>query len=181
MDAYDYRVEIVKLSDVDGGGFLATVPKLPGCISDGETPDEALKNIEDAIKCWLDTAKELGREIPKADEYKSEDEFSGRLSLRIPKSLHKAISIQAEKEGCSINQLITMYVSMGVGNEFGKNQVSINVDTSFDTFQKLVNEQLNEQWKNYVVKKSLVEDNRGVKINLGNSYSDARGSYLNIY
>lgn len=151
MGAYDYKVEIVKLSDIDGGGFLATVPKLPGCMSDGETPEEALKNIEDAIKCWLDTARELGRAIPEADEHKSEDEFSGRLSLRIPKSLHKAISIQAEREGCSINQLITMYVSMGVGNEFGKNQMSININApSFDTFQGLVN----EQWKEYTVGKN---------------------------
>lgn len=75
MGVYDYKVEIVKLSDIDGGGFLATVPKLPGCMSDGETPEEALKNIEDAIRCWLDTAKELGRAIPEADEHKSEEDW----------------------------------------------------------------------------------------------------------
>ena len=153
MSTHNYRVEIIKLSDADGGGFLATVPKLPGCMSDGETPDEALKNVEDAIKCWLDTAKELGREIPDADEYKSEDEFSGRLSLRIPKSLHRTISTQAEKEGCSINQLITMYISMGVGNEFGKNQVLINIDASTDVFQKLVY----EQWKKQIGRASCRE------------------------
>jgi predicted RNase H-like HicB family nuclease len=66
----NYKVEIVKLSEKDGGGYLAHVPKLPGCMSDGETPEEASKNIQDAIKCWIETAKELGREIPEFDEYK---------------------------------------------------------------------------------------------------------------
>lgn len=162
MNKYEYKVEIIKLSDADGGGFLATVPKLPGCMSDGETPDEALKNVENAIMCWLDTAQELGRVIPSPDEYKAEEEFSGKLSLRIPKSLHKTITIQAEKEKCSINQLITMYISMGVGNEFGKNQVWINVDTIPDIYQSMVS----EQWKNKV----SPENNKGVKFDLNSLF-----------
>ena len=121
---YDYKVEITKLSDDDGGGFLATVPKLPGCMSDGETREEALGNIDDAIKCWIETAKELGRTIPRADNYKTEDDFSGKLTLRIPKTLHKMLSEQADREECSINQLLTTYISLGVGNEFGKSEVN---------------------------------------------------------
>lgn len=115
VDKYNYKVEIIKLSEDDGGGFLAEVPKLPGCISDGETREEALINVQDAMKSWIDTAKELKRKIPLPEEYKEEEDFSGKLSLRIPKSLHKNISQQAEKEGCSINQLIMMYVSIGIG------------------------------------------------------------------
>ncbi len=45
----DYAIRIEKLSAEDGGGYLATVPDLPGCMSDGETPEEALNNIQDAI------------------------------------------------------------------------------------------------------------------------------------
>jgi antitoxin HicB len=48
----------------DGGGFLATVPDLPGCMSDGETPQEALAGVQDAIVCWIEEARELGRAIP---------------------------------------------------------------------------------------------------------------------
>jgi predicted RNase H-like HicB family nuclease len=48
----------------DGGGFLATVPDLPGCMSDGETPEEAVTNVQDAILAWIEAARELGREIP---------------------------------------------------------------------------------------------------------------------
>ena len=44
--------------------FLVEVPELPGCKSDGETPQEALANAYDAIACWIEAAKELGREVP---------------------------------------------------------------------------------------------------------------------
>ncbi|MFN0011020.1 MAG: type II toxin-antitoxin system HicB family antitoxin [Phycisphaerales bacterium] len=42
------------------GGFVATIPSLPGCISQGDTREEALANIADAADLWLDTAAELG-------------------------------------------------------------------------------------------------------------------------
>jgi predicted RNase H-like HicB family nuclease len=63
--ALDYPVHIVKLSPQDGGGYLATVPLLPGCMSDGETPEEALRNIQDAITAWIDAAKEWGQPVPE--------------------------------------------------------------------------------------------------------------------
>jgi antitoxin HicB len=60
-----YAVLIEPLSENDGGGFLATVPDLTGCMSDGETREAAARNIEDAIACWLEEAKALGRDIPQ--------------------------------------------------------------------------------------------------------------------
>jgi antitoxin HicB len=60
----DYTVVIEPLSDDEGGGFLATVPDLPGCMSDGDTREEAARNVEDAIACWLEEARALGRPIP---------------------------------------------------------------------------------------------------------------------
>ena len=59
----DLRIEIEPLSDEDGGGYLATVPDLPGCMSDGETPDEARANVQDAIRAWLATAEQADRPI----------------------------------------------------------------------------------------------------------------------
>lgn len=60
----DYAVLIEPLSEDEGGGFLATVPDLPGCMSDGETRAEAAANADDAIAEWLDAAAALGRAIP---------------------------------------------------------------------------------------------------------------------
>lgn len=64
MAARDYAVVIEPLPEEDGGGFLATVPDLPGCMSDGETRAEAAANAEDAIAAWLEEATALGRPIP---------------------------------------------------------------------------------------------------------------------
>jgi antitoxin HicB len=50
MVSLRYPVIVSPLSDEDGGGFLATVPDLPGCMSDGETPAEAIENVRDAIE-----------------------------------------------------------------------------------------------------------------------------------
>jgi antitoxin HicB len=61
----EYAVVIEPLSDEDGGGFLATVPDLPGCMSDGDTREEAARNVEDAIASWLEEARLVGRAIPE--------------------------------------------------------------------------------------------------------------------
>jgi antitoxin HicB len=61
----DYAVRIERLAESDGGGHLATVPDLPGCMSDGETPEEALKNVQEAIASWIEAAKEWKIDIPQ--------------------------------------------------------------------------------------------------------------------
>lgn len=60
----DYPLLIEPLSPEDGGGYLATVPDLPGCMSDGETRELAARNVADAIKAWIKEAHALGREPP---------------------------------------------------------------------------------------------------------------------
>lgn len=64
MKPQDYAVAIRPLSVEDSGGYLAIVPDLPGCKSDGETPLEALANAYDAVVSWLEAAVELGRATP---------------------------------------------------------------------------------------------------------------------
>lgn len=65
MSERDYRVHIQPLCEEDGGGYLAVVPDLPGCMSDGETEHEALDNVQDAIREWISTAEALGRQVPR--------------------------------------------------------------------------------------------------------------------
>jgi antitoxin HicB len=59
-----YTIIIETLPPEDGGGFLASVPDLPGCMSDGETTQEALANVESAIQDWIEAAAEMGRKVP---------------------------------------------------------------------------------------------------------------------
>lgn len=65
LDVRRYNVSVGPLSVEDGGGYAAWVPDLPGCISDGETPEEALENAYDAIACWIEGAEEAGQAIPQ--------------------------------------------------------------------------------------------------------------------
>jgi antitoxin HicB len=64
MDVRDYQIVIDHLSDEDGGGYLATVTELPGCMADGETREEALQRVEGAMEAWACAATEMGREVP---------------------------------------------------------------------------------------------------------------------
>ena len=61
----EYAVRIERLAESDGGGYLATVPNLPGCVSDGATPEEALKNVQEAIASWIEAAHEWKQDVPK--------------------------------------------------------------------------------------------------------------------
>ncbi|MFL6858380.1 MAG: type II toxin-antitoxin system HicB family antitoxin [Allosphingosinicella sp.] len=65
MKPQDYEIVIRPLGEAEGGGFGATVPELPGCMSDGESPQEALENVYDAIMCWIEACEEMGRPVPE--------------------------------------------------------------------------------------------------------------------
>jgi predicted RNase H-like HicB family nuclease len=60
----EYTVTVRPNPAADGGGFVAEVPDLPGCMSDGETREEAARYAADAISEWLAEARRLGREVP---------------------------------------------------------------------------------------------------------------------
>jgi predicted RNase H-like HicB family nuclease len=61
----DYRYEIIIYWSEEDQAFIAEIPELPGCAADGATYQEALANVQVIITEWLETAKELGRPIPK--------------------------------------------------------------------------------------------------------------------
>ena len=65
MEPEEFRVLIRPLVPAQGAGFVAVAPELPGCMSDGATPAEALANAYDAIACWMEAAEEMGRAIPE--------------------------------------------------------------------------------------------------------------------
>ncbi len=59
------KYEVIIYWSEEDKAFIAEVPELPGCMADGKTKKEALENVEIIIEEWIETAKELGREIPK--------------------------------------------------------------------------------------------------------------------
>jgi len=63
MPSIKYEL-IIYWSDVDNS-FIVEVPELAGCKADGSTYEEAVQNVKEVIKIWIDTAKEIGRPIPQ--------------------------------------------------------------------------------------------------------------------
>ena len=60
-----FKYEIIIYWSDEDEAYIAEIPELPGCMADGKTYDEVLENVTQVIKEWLETAEELGREIPK--------------------------------------------------------------------------------------------------------------------
>jgi predicted RNase H-like HicB family nuclease len=94
-----YHMEVIP--DMEEGGYTAKFPDLPGCLTCAETLEDLEKNAEDAKRVWFTAALEDGIEIADSLDL---SEFSGQFKLRIPKSLHRSLSVNAKKEGISMNQ-----------------------------------------------------------------------------
>jgi predicted RNase H-like HicB family nuclease len=69
MQRLEYPVIIEPLPENEGGGFVALVPDLPGCMSDGETAQEALASVQDAVAAWIEEATALGRPVPRPSRH----------------------------------------------------------------------------------------------------------------
>lgn len=82
-----YAVIIVPLSEKDGGGFMGMVPDLNGCVSDGETPQEALTNTLLAIEEWIDEAKRRGMEVPSPGDTAKKVREKDKATAKALKSL----------------------------------------------------------------------------------------------
>jgi antitoxin HicB len=104
-----YPFVIRPLSDEDGGGFLIEYPDLPGCMSDGETPEEAIVQGRDAVKSYLLSCIKHKDPIPSASK------ASGQWRQRVPRSLHARLVTRARQEGVSLNSLVTTLVAEGLG------------------------------------------------------------------
>lgn len=101
-----YRMEIVE--DREEGGFVVSFPDLPGCITCGETLENAIANAADAKKAWIEAALEEGVEIPEPN---SLQDYSGQFKLRMPRSLHRSLAEHSQREGISMNQYCVYLLS----------------------------------------------------------------------
>jgi predicted RNase H-like HicB family nuclease len=108
-----YHIVLVSDEDEEGNaGWVAEVSELPGCMSQGATPDEAIDHIRDAMEGWISVALEDGRDIPEPVE---PTRFSGRFVVRLPRTLHAEVSRLAEEEGVSLNQFVSVALAGAVG------------------------------------------------------------------
>ena len=93
------------------GGYSAEIPEFRGCIAEGNTAEEALQNLERAGESWIEACLEQGLQIPRP----MGATLSGRVALRLPRSLHHDAARYAESDGVSLNQFIVAAVAEKVG------------------------------------------------------------------
>lgn len=94
-----YKMEIVE--DTIDGGYVISFPELRGCISYGDTIEEAIQMGNDAKLAWFEASLKEGYPIPEPG---GNGAYSGQFKLRLPKSLHRELAEHAKLEGISMNQ-----------------------------------------------------------------------------
>jgi antitoxin HicB len=113
-DLGQYPFEIRPLSDEDGGGFLIIFPDFNECISDGETPEEAIRNGLDALQETIAALEGLNLPVPEPG---SGGSYSGKFVQRVPRSLHARLAMRAKQEGVSMNALVTSLLAEGLARQ----------------------------------------------------------------
>lgn len=107
---FEYPFQMRPLSSEEGGGWLISFPDLPGCMSDGATPEEAMANGKDALDAWVAAMHEAGKAVPEPDQLPS-----GRFVARVPRSIHARLAQRAQQEGVSMNSLVSSFLAESLG------------------------------------------------------------------
>jgi antitoxin HicB len=103
-----YPFEVRPLTKEEGGGYLISFPDFSECISDGETPEEAIRNGMDALAETIAALEDMGLPVPAPG---SGGAYSGKFIQRVPRSLHARLAARARQEGVSMNALVTTFLA----------------------------------------------------------------------
>lgn len=104
-----YPTEVFWSAEDDG--FIAVVRDLPGCSAFGETRLEALDEVDHAVEAWIAAARRAGNPVPEPSNRAAENGYSGKLLLRMPKTLHAKLALDAEQEQVSLNQYVVFLLT----------------------------------------------------------------------
>jgi len=112
----------------ENGGFSAEVLEFPGCYAQGDSAGEAFDNLEKAAAAWIEVCLEEGQEIPAPS---SNQGFSGRVALRMPRALHRAAMHKAHRDGISLNQCLVTAIAAWVGADNLVERLTHKVEMNF--------------------------------------------------
>lgn len=98
----------------EDAGYIAVCPEFPGLSAFGEYPEEAAKEAGTALELFIESYTEENKPLPEPNVVK---EYSGQIRIRLPKSLHQRLAMQAEEEDTSINTLMIQYISEGLSSK----------------------------------------------------------------
>lgn len=106
-----YAVIVEQWDDGEGPYWVARIAELPHCLIHADTPEEAIKEIQEVKMDWIRSNLERGLRIPEPRPHK----YSGQIRLRISPSLHKLLAYRAETEGMSLNQYMATALATSAG------------------------------------------------------------------
>ena len=96
-----YSVIVEHIKEENDEYYFSRIMELDGCHSHGSTRNASLDNLNEAMESYIEVKLEYGDPIP---EPVSLNNFSGKFLLRLPKTLHQRLTVEADKEGVSLNQ-----------------------------------------------------------------------------
>ena len=99
------------LEQDDDGSYFIQFPDLPGCMTCGNSMNQAIENGNDAKKCWIESALADGDFVP---EPKTAINYPDNFKLRLPRTLYRQLSDNAYAEGVSMNQYCVYLLSNGI-------------------------------------------------------------------
>ena len=116
FEAYSHVVSPIDLAD--GGGFMFTMPDIPGVVADGATEFEAIADGREAFIAIVSAMADMGQELP-APAFSVADftpvSASGKVLARLPRSMHIQLTARAKTEGVSLNSLVLAFIAEGLG------------------------------------------------------------------
>jgi predicted RNase H-like HicB family nuclease len=102
----------LELLECDEGGYFVRIPDLPGCMSQGETLEEAVRNIDEARRLWIEDTLACGLPVPRPGKAPRR---ASRFVVRIPRELHARLAGEARNEGVSLDQLVVSRLAARTG------------------------------------------------------------------
>jgi|GEM_PF-521965 len=142
-----YSILLHQAEDEGKKYWIAEVPELPGCKSHGSTVQEAVESVEEAKKDWIADSLERGEDVPVPVE---RDRYSGKMLVRMSRSLHRALSLMAESEKLSLNQLIVTILAKEVGRLSVLNRVEDKLDKLLDRLNDILEKKEQQTFSEWV-------------------------------
>lgn len=109
-----YTVVLHQEPDYEGITWVATVPELPGCVAAEDTPELALRHVQEAMKAWIEAQSARGGHVPTPSPA-----ASGKFTVRVLPRIHSQLKLQADAYGISLSEYVATLLAHAVGRKEG--------------------------------------------------------------
>lgn len=112
--ALNFKLEIIPFDEENEKGFVVKSPELKGLEVYGDTIEDALEEVNEAKIALYKIYTDKGIQIPYPEKHQVNNNFSGRMTIRVPKSLHQTLSTYANRNEVSLNTGIIQLLNEGL-------------------------------------------------------------------